>query len=53
MVPLYTHAPDDTALLRDALYVIQAWENDGDREDYWRERDDAISALRARLGETK
>lgn len=41
---------DDEALLRQALYVIEAWERGCDKSDYWRDRDDAIAALRERLG---
>jgi delta-aminolevulinic acid dehydratase/porphobilinogen synthase len=39
----------DEALLRQALYVIEAWERGCDENDYWRDRDDAIAALRERL----
>jgi len=37
--------PDDTALHRQALYLIDAWERGCDHADYWRE----IAALRERL----
>jgi hypothetical protein len=40
---------DDTALLRDALYVIEAWENNGDRGDYYRDRREIITDIRHRL----
>jgi hypothetical protein len=46
--PLYAAPqpqPDDTALLRQALYLIDAWERGCDHADYWRE----IAALRERL----
>ena len=39
-------------LLRQVLYVIEAWERDCDHGDYWRDRDDAIAAIRKHLGET-
>ena len=34
-----------------ALYVIDAWERDCDYSLYWRDRDDAMTALRAALAE--
>ena len=46
LFPLYTHPPDDTALLRQALEAIE--------ERYVGAlRDKAITALRERLGEKK
>lgn len=39
----------DEELLRKALYVIDAWERDCDYSLYWRDRDDAITALRTAL----
>ena len=47
-VPIEWHLRD-CALLRQALYVIEAWERGCDKSDYWRDRDDAITALRTRL----
>ena len=35
------------AAVKLALYVIQAWENGCHRDDYWSERDDAITALQS------
>ena len=41
----------DRALIEQALYVIDAWERDCDHSLYWRDRDDALVALRAALAE--
>lgn len=53
--PLYTHAPDDTALLRQALYALEH-PNAGllPHKGEWHSiQGIAIAALRERLGETK
>ena len=42
----------DRALIEQALYVIDAWERDCDHSLYWRDRDDALVALRAALAES-
>lgn len=42
----------DRELMQQALYVIEAWERGCDYEDYWRDRDDAITALHERLSES-
>jgi delta-aminolevulinic acid dehydratase/porphobilinogen synthase len=39
----------DDALLKQALYVIEAWERGCDKESYERDIDEAIDAIRARL----
>ena len=38
------------ALLDKALYVIESWERGCEHDDYWRDRDDAITAIRKYLG---
>jgi len=41
----------EKALIEQALYVIDAWERDCDYSLYWRDRDNAMNALRAALAE--
>ena len=42
-----TKEREQLAAVKLALYVIQAWENGCHRDDYWSERDDAITALQS------
>lgn len=49
--PQPAQQPESDKLLRQALYVIEAWERDCDHGDYWRDRDDAITAIRKHLGD--
>ena len=51
--PVFTAPPDTGKLLRQALYVIEAWERGCDREDYWRDRADTSEAIRKHFGEQK
>ncbi len=55
LFPLYTHPPDDTALLRQALEALEKMLDDAKHEcvtvTHWNDCVDTITALRERLGE--
>lgn len=42
--------PPHTNLYSETQHVIEAWERGCEHEDYWRDRDDVITAIKDLLG---